>query len=69
MTTPAMSELDLGRLCEKVEQLSREVREDNNRIDCLERQLVKTKGFGLGLGIGLIGVSSGIASAITKLMN
>tara|TARA_R100001594_G_scaffold14850_2_gene31488 strand:- start:18 stop:227 length:210 start_codon:yes stop_codon:yes gene_type:complete len=69
MTTPAMSELDLGRLCEKVEQLSREVRENNNRIDCLERQLVKTKGFGVGLAVGLIGLSSGIASAITKLMN
>ena len=53
---------------EKVEQLSVEVRELNHRTACLEAQITKTKGFGFGLAVGLIGVSSGTAAIITKWM-
>ena len=63
-----MNELEIGKLIEKVEQLSVEVRELNHRTACLETQITKTKGFGFGLAVGLIGVSSGTAAIITKWM-
>jgi hypothetical protein len=63
-----VTDVEIGKLIEKVDQLSYEVRENNNRIDCLEKQLVRTKGFGVGLAVGLIGVSSATASIITKWM-
>ena len=63
-----MNELEIGKLIEKVEQLSVEVRELNHRTACLERQITKTKGCGFGLAGGLIGVSSGTAAIITKWM-
>ena len=63
-----VSDVEIGKLIEKVDQLSVDVRENNIRIDCLEKQLTRTKGFGVGLAVGLIGVSSATASFITKRM-
>lgn len=64
-----VSDVEIGRLIEKVEKMENTLRENNNRIDCLEKQLVKTKGFGVGLAVGLIGVSSATASFVTKWMS
>ena len=64
-----VSDVEIGKLIEKVDQLSVDVRENNIRIDCLEKQLTRTKGFGVGLAVGLIGVSSATASFITKWMS
>ena len=64
-----VSDVEIGRLIEKVEKMENTLRENNNRIDCLEKQLVKTKGFGVGLAGGLIGVSSATASFVTKWMS
>jgi hypothetical protein len=61
-----VSDIEIGRLIEKVEMMEQTLRENNNRIDCLEKQFTKTKGFGLGLAVGLIGVSSATASFVTK---
>ena len=64
-----VSDVEIGRLIEKVEKMENTLRENNNRIDCLEKQLVKTKGFGVGLAVGLIGVSSATAYFVTKWMS
>ena len=63
-----VTDVEIGKLIEKVDQLSVAVKENNTRIDSLEKQLVRTKGFGVGLAVGLIGVSSATASIITKWM-
>ena len=64
-----VSDLEMGRLLEKLDSMEAAVRENNERIENLEQQLAKTKGFGLGLAVGLIGVSSATASFITKWMS
>ena len=63
-----VSDLEMGRMLEKLDSMEAAVRENNERIENLEQQLAKTKGFGLGLAVGLIGVSSATASFITKWM-
>ena len=63
------SDLEMGRMLEKLDSMEAAVRENNERIENLEQQLAKTKGFGLGLAVGLIGVSSATASFITKWMS
>ena len=64
-----VSDLEMGRMLEKLDSMEAAVRENNERIENLEQQLAKTKGFGLGLALGLIGVSSATASFITKWMS
>ena len=64
-----VSDLEMGRMREKLDSMEAAVRENNERIENLEQQLAKTKGFGLGLAVGLIGVSSATASFITKWMS
>ena len=64
-----VSDLEMGRMLEKLASMEEAVRENNQRIENLEQQLAKTKGFGLGLAVGLIGVSSATASFITKWMS
>jgi len=64
-----VSDLEMGRMLEKLDSMEAAVRENNERIENLEQQLAKTKGFGLGLAVGLIGVSSATASFITKWMS
>ena len=64
-----LSDLEMGRMLEKLDSMEAAVRENNERIENLEQQLAKTKGFGLGLAVGLIGVSSATASFITKWMS
>ena len=64
-----VSDLEMGRMLEKLDSMEAAVREINERIENLEQQLAKTKGFGLGLAVGLIGVSSATASFITKWMS
>ena len=64
-----VSDLEMGRMLEKLDSMEAAVRENNERIENLEQQLAKTKGFDLGLAVGLIGVSSATASFITKWMS
>ena len=64
-----VSDLEMGRMLEKLDSMEAAVRENNERIENLEQQLAKTKGFGLGLAVGLICVSSATASFITKWMS
>ena len=64
-----VSDLEMGRMLEKLDSMEAAVRENNERIENLEQQLAKTKGFGLGLALGLIGVSSATASFFTKWMS
>ena len=64
-----VSDLEMGRMLEKLDSMEAAVRENNERIENLEQQLAKTKGFGLWLAVGLIGVSSATASFITKWMS
>ena len=64
-----VSDLEMGRMLEKLDSMEAAVRENNERIENLDQQLAKTKGFGLGRAVGLIGVSSATASFITKWMS
>ena len=64
-----VSDLEMGRMLEKLDSMEAAVRENNERIENLEQQLAKTKGFGLGLAVGLFGVSSATASFITNWMS
>ena len=61
-----VSDMDIGRLMEKVDQLSVEVRENNARLDRLEHQLERTRGIGIGIVLATIGVSGAGASLLTK---
>jgi hypothetical protein len=45
------------------------LQENTERLDALEKQLERTKGIGIGVVLGIIGLSAGSASMITKWMN
>ena len=64
-----MSDVEIGRLIQKVESMNEALRENTERLDSLERQLERTKGFGLGMALGIIGLSGATASMITKWMS
>ena len=44
-----VSDLEIGRLIQKVESLESMVREQNNRLDKLDQQLERTRGIGIGV--------------------
>ena len=57
--------VEVGKLIQAVETLSKDVERLSKRLDSLESQLVKGK----GLFIGVLLVASGAGAAISTLMN
>mgnify|MGYP001254395552 FL=1 len=64
-----VSDVEIGRLCQKVDSMKETLRENTERLDSLEKQLERTKGIGIGVVLGIIGLSAGSASMITKWMS
>jgi len=64
-----ISDLEIGRLCEKVDAMEVALRENTDRLNSLEKQLERTKGIGIGVVLGIIGLSGVTASMITKWLN
>ena len=63
------SDLEIGRLCEKVDAMEAALRKNTERLNSLEKQLERTKGIGIGVVLGIIGLSGVTASMITKWLN
>ena len=61
-----VSDLEIGRLIQKVESLESMVREQNNRLDKLDQQLERTRGIGIGVILATIGLSGVGGSLFTR---
>ena len=60
---PNNSEIEMGKLIQAVEILSKDVERLSNRLDSLESQLDKGK----GLFVGILLVASGAGAAISSI--
>ena len=63
------SDLEIGRLCEKVAAMEAALRKNTERLNSLEKQLERTKGIGIGVVLGIVGLSGATASILTKWLN
>jgi len=61
-----VSDVEIGKLIQKVESLERAVCENNERLDSLEKQLHRTKGIGVGIVLATIGLSGVGGSLFTR---
>ena len=64
-----ISDLEIGRLCEKVDAMEAALRKNTERLNSLEKQLERTKGIGIGGVLGIVGLSGATASILTKWLN
>ena len=64
-----ISDLEIGRLCEKVDAMEAALRKNTERLNSLEKQLERTKGIGIGGGLGIVGLSGATASIFTKWLS
>ena len=64
-----ISDLEIGRLCEKVDAMEAALRKNTERLNSLEKQLERTKGIGIGVVLGIVGLSGATASIFTKLLS
>ena len=49
-----ISDLEIGRLCEKVDAMEAALRKNTERLNSLEKQLERTKGIGIGVVLGIV---------------
>ena len=63
------SDLEIGRLCEKVDAMEAALRKNTERLNSLEKQLERTKGIGIGGVLGIVGLSGATASIFTKWLS
>ncbi len=64
-----VSDLEIGRLIQKVESLESMVREQNDRLDKLDQQLERTRGIGIGVILATIGLSGVGGSLFTRWLS
>ena len=64
-----ISDLEIGRLCEKVDAMEAALRKNTERLNSLEKQIERTKGIGIGVVLGIVGLSGAPASLLTKWLN
>ena len=64
-----ISDLEIGRLCEKVDAMEAALRKNTERLNSLEKQLERIKGIGIGVVLGIVGLSGATASILTKWLN
>ena len=64
-----ISDIEIGRLCEKVDAMEAALRKNTERLNSLEKQLERTKGIGIGVVLGIVGLSGATASILTKWRN
>ena len=52
-----VSDLEIGKLIQKVDNLQVMVSEQNDRLDKLDKQLERTRGIGIGVVLATVGLS------------
>ena len=60
---------EIGRLCQKVDAMEAALRKNTERLNSLEKQLERTKGIGIGVVLGIVGLSGATASIFTKWLS
>ena len=64
-----VSDLEIGKLIQKVDSLEVMVREQNNRLDKLDQQLDRTRGIGIGVVLATVGLSGIGGSLFTRWLS
>ena len=61
-----VSDLEIGKLIQKVDNLQIMVSEQNDRLDKLDKQLERTRGIGIGVVLATVGLSGIGGSLFTR---
>ena len=61
-----VSDVELGKLIQQISTLEVMVKEQNVRLDKLDHQLERTRGIGIGIVLGTVGLSGVGASLFTR---
>ena len=64
-----VSDLEIGKLIQKVDSLETMVREQNDRLDKLDQQLERTRGIGIGVVLATVGLSGVGGSLFTRWLS
>ena len=64
-----VSDLEIGKLIQKVDSLETRVREQNDRLDKLDQQLERTRGIGIGVVLATVGLSGIGGSLFTRWLS
>ena len=64
-----VSDLEIGKLIQKVDSLEVMVREQNDRPDRLDQQLERTRGIGIGVVLATVGLSGIGGSLFTRWLS
>ena len=64
-----VSDLEIGKLIQKVDSLETMVREQNDRLDKLDQQLERTGGIGIGVVLATVGLSGIGGSLFTRWLS
>ena len=64
-----VSDLEIGKLIQKVDSLEVMVREQNDRLDRLDQQLARTRGIGIGVVLATVGLSGIGGSLFTRWLS
>ena len=64
-----VSDVEIGKLIQKVDSLECMVREQNDRLDKLDQQLERTRGIGIGVVLATVGLSGIGGSLFTRWLS
>ena len=64
-----VSDLEIGKLIQKVDSLESMVREQNDRLDRLDQQLERTRCIGIGGVLATVGLSGIGGSLFTRWLS
>ena len=64
-----VSDLEIGKLLQKIDSLETMVREQNDRLDKLDQQLERTRGIGIGVVLATVGLSGIGGSLFTRWLS
>jgi len=64
-----VTDVEIGKLIEKVDTLEKTIRDNNTRLYVLEKELTKAKGMGIGIFLMAIGGTSVMTSFVHKWIN
>ena len=64
-----VSDLEIGKLIQKVDSLQVMVSEQNDRLDKLDKQLERTRGIGIGVVLATVGLSGIGGSLVTRWLS
>ena len=64
-----VSDHEIGKLIQKVDNLQIMVSEQNDRLDKLDKQLERTRGIGIGVVLATVGLSGIGGSLFTRWLS